>query len=209
MSRILISRRGVLLGAGAIASAAVVPSFISTAARAFPGVARVTRKNIDELTGQELATYEHAVQLLRDGARSIRGQLLFHPALRQAAMRDSIVAGKPWDRRHLEAIEALLRATDPLRTAEITVPYWNFTQPASGREYPVAFERADSPLFAAAQDGEPGQLDPVFWSYHAYIDKVREQWDRDHGPLVRGTTAHVWIGRGAVEIRTSRRALVA
>lgn len=209
MSRILISRRGVLRGAGAIASAAVVPSFISTAARAFPGAVRVTRKNIDALTGQELATYEHAVRLLRKGARSNTGQPLFHPALRQAAMPDSAVAGKPWDRRHLEAIEALLRTTDPARTAEIAVPYWDFTQPPSGREYPAAFERADSPLFAAALDGGPAQLDPVFWSYHAYIVMVREQWDRDHGPLARGMTAHVWIGRRAVEIRTSRRALAA
>jgi hypothetical protein len=204
MSRTLSSRRGFFVRAGAVACAAVVPPLISNAARACPGQARVTRKNIDELTGPELATYEHAVRLLREGARSSSGQTLFHPALRQAAMPDSTIAGRPWDRRHLEAIEALLRATDPARTAEITVPYWDFTQPASGREYPAAFERAGSPLFAAAHDGDSGQLDPVFWSYHAYIDTVRGQWERDQVPIARGVTAHLWIGRDAVEIRTSR-----
>jgi hypothetical protein len=204
MSRTLSSRRGFFLRAGAVACAAVVPPVISTAAHACPSPARVMRKNIDELSGGELATYEHAVRLLRESARSDSGQALFHPALRQAANPDSTIAGKPWDRRHLEAIEARLRATDPARTAEITVPYWDFTQPASGREYPAAFERAGSPLFAAAHDGDPGQLDPVFWSYHAYIDTVRGQWERDQVPIARGVTAHLWIGRDAVEIRTSR-----
>jgi hypothetical protein len=190
------------MGAGAIASATAIPSFIASAARACPQQALATRKNIDELTGRELATYEHAVRLLRAGVDSDSGKTLFHPALRQLASPETTIAKAPWDRVHLETIEALLRATDPVRTAELTVPYWNFTQPASGREYPLAFERASSPLFAAAPDGELGQLDPLFWSYHAYIDTIRDQWDRDQGPPAAGMKARLWIGRGAAEIRT-------
>lgn len=204
MSRTPTSRRGFLLRAGAIASAGVATPLIATAARADPAPDRASRKNIDSLTAAELATYGHAVALLRDGARSSARQPLFHPALRQAAMPDARIAGQPWDRLQLEAIEAQLRATDPPRTAEVTIPYWDFTQPVSGREYPAAFERPDSALFVGAGDGSTGQLDPVFWSYHAYIDLVWDRWAREHGPLAPGTTAHLWIGKGAVEIRTIR-----
>jgi hypothetical protein len=201
MTTTLTSRRRVLRGAGALACAAVIPSLISGVAFACPDAARLMRKNIDELTQGELETYEHAVRLLSEGAASPSFHPLAHPALRQAASA-SPANGTPWDRHHLEAIEAQLRATDPARTAEVSVPYWNFTRPASGRAYPLAFERAGSPLFVGHQSAP--RLDAVFWSYHAYIATVWAQWAQDHTPLEPGVAVHLWIGPNTVEIRTRR-----
>jgi hypothetical protein len=203
MTTTQISRRRVLKATSAVACAVAIPSLISTGALACSSTAHRARKNIDELTQSELATYEHAVRLMRERATSAAGQSFSHPALRQSSTLDSRLAGTPWDRRHLALVEAQLRATDPARTAEIAVPYWNFTRPASGIAYPLAFERVGSPLFAGHRDN-PGQLDAVFWSYHAYVETARDAWEREHAPLGPGVAAHVWIGSNTVEIRTVR-----
>lgn len=204
MSGTLTSRRNVVLSAGAVACAALTPPLVAAAATVASGLTPVIRKNIDSLSEEELATYAHAVGLLRAQAAD-DSTPVYHPALRGAVTPLASMAGRPWDRRHLEAIEQRLRATDPPRTASVSVPYWDFTKPASGLVYAAAFERPDSPLLANAGDGDPARLDPVFWSYHAYIITVEDQWRLRNDPLPRGTTSHLWIGPNAVEIRTSRR----
>jgi hypothetical protein len=201
MTTTLTSRRRVLKGAAALSCVAVGPSFFSGVALACAGAARLARKDIDELSPGELATYEHAVRLVCEGAASPSVRPLAHPALLQSASA-SPANGTPWDRHHLEAIEAQLRATDPSRTAEVTVPYWNFTRPASGSAYPRAFERTGSPLFVGHRNAP--RLDAVFWSYHAYIETVWARWAQDHAMLEPGVAAHLWIGPDAVEIRTRR-----
>ncbi len=147
--------------------------------------------------------------MLLDSARSNSGVLALHPALRQLADPDATVAAMPWDRGQLMEIEARLRATDPARTAELTIPYWDFTQPPSGQAWPAAFERSGSPLFVGANDTTTPRFNPAFWSYHAYIDVVRQQWEQTHGPLARGMVAHLWIGERTVEIRVRRDLMAA
>jgi hypothetical protein len=200
MSRRLPSRRNVFLGAGAIASAALLPSLARAHAPVNTASPRQARKNIDDLTAAELEIYEHAVRLLLADSRS---KVALHPVLRQAATLDPADAGRQWRQHHLEAIEAQLRATDPARTSRIVVPHWDFTKAPSGHQYPRAFERAGSPLFVGAHNGAPNHLDPVFWSYHAYIDTVWQAWETGHAPRAQRTTAHLWIGPNTVEIRTS------
>jgi len=186
MSRLPLSRRNVFRAGGALAATAVLPPL------AMAGM-RPVRRNIDDLSMAELAAYEHAVRLLQQRAGDV-----LHPTLRQAMAMDNGCGA--FQRIHLERIEARLRAADPVRTASIVIPYWDFTALASGRNYPRAFERAGSPLFA----GEDGQaaLDPIFWSYHAYIDTIWQRWEDVHGPATPGTGARLWLGPARVEIRT-------
>jgi hypothetical protein len=39
----------------------------------------------------------------------------------------------PWHRARLAGFEKLLRDSDPPRTANVTIPYWDWTKPASGK----------------------------------------------------------------------------
>jgi hypothetical protein len=185
MSRRTASRRDVFLGVGAITSTAMFAP-----GRASADTAGRIRKNVDDLTPAELETYEHAVRLLQASTRSSAGPTALHPVLRQTVTQDS---GRQWHQRHLHAIEARLRAIDPSRTSDIVIPYWDFTRSPSGRQYPRAFERPGSPLSAA-------NLDPVFWSYHAYIDTVWQDWAAAHAPLGSGTSGHIVIGPKTVRI---------
>ncbi|MFC4158693.1 hypothetical protein [Chitinimonas lacunae] len=56
--------------------------------------------------------------------------------------------------------EKALQAADPdgrygPSTANVTVPYWNFSQPPSGKRYPRAFENPASPLYHVKRNHEP------------------------------------------------------
>lgn len=69
----------------------------------------------------------------------------------------------PWHRAQFYYFEKALQAADPEgrfgpSTAEVTVPYWDFTKEPSGIRYPKRFEDEDSPLFH--KDRERGKLDP-------------------------------------------------
>jgi hypothetical protein len=185
MSRRTASRRDVFLGVGAVTS-----TVLFAPGRASADTVRRPRKNVDDLTPAELETYEHAVRLLQASTRSGAGPTALHPVLRQTVTQDS---GRQWHPHHLHAIEARLRAIDPTRTGDVVIPYWDFTKSPSGRDYPSAFERPGSPLSAA-------NLDPVFWSYHAHIDTVWQDWAATRAPLNSRSSAHIVIGPKTVRI---------
>lgn len=237
-----------------------VSSFVvgSTARAAVP-----LRKNVDSLSRDELDNYKHAVGILIQ-----RG--LANPAAKdgyiwQANLHNDFERERPdgtygacehrselffpWHRAHLAGFEFLLRATDPPRTSNVTIPYWDWTKPASGIRFPKAFEDTTSPLFHSGRyltqddvpedgvilrmiqwdaedvrtrivqesnwflfaghpvgstDEGPGTLertahntihpsigrtmgnpftaseDPIYWSFHAYIDLVWARWQRVH-----------------------------
>ena len=52
----------------------------------------------------------------------------------------------PWHRAHLFMFEEALRRSDPPRTANVTVPYWDWSALPSGKRYPKAFEEPGSVL---------------------------------------------------------------
>jgi len=204
MTSLPISRRRLLKGVAAAACANAVQSLIPGAALASAIARQPERRNIDSMSPSELAAYEHAVGLLR-GSGAGSHPALAHPALRDVNAPNSRSISMPWDAEYLTEFEHELRAANPARNAEITVPYWDFTRPPSGREYPRAFERVGSPLYVG-RDGETRSLDIVLWSYHAYIDHVRTEWQRARGPLAQNERAHVWIGSNTVEIRIGKSA---
>lgn len=154
------------------------------------------RKNIDLLTPQELAAYEHAIQILKD--RSTANSYDKAGYLWQAWVHNCFFIWQPpsnvgshgngcdrasrkpdptfiavhpgmcehgkdlflaWHRAEFYYFEQLLRAADPdgsiadsrgrvgPSTANVAIPFWNWTRPPSGERYPLPFENEDSPLY--------------------------------------------------------------
>jgi hypothetical protein len=189
-----ITRRHVLVGmalSGLIGAAPLL--------RAAPTMAQPLpkRKNIDALTPTELDNYKHAVNILKqrsmanpmteDGyvyQANLHNRPRTHPDSSVGACEHGSEQFFPWHRPHLSGFEKLLRASDPPRTADVTVPYWDWTQPPSGVMVPKAFEDTASPLF---NSGRRTSGDPPMWDGDEIRDLVREPlWEvlagRPKGP---------------------------
>jgi hypothetical protein len=52
----------------------------------------------------------------------------------------------PWHRAYLYQFETALRESSPPATSNVTLPYWNWAAPPSGKRYPKIFEEPGSPL---------------------------------------------------------------
>ena len=120
------------------------------------------RKNIDALSASELADYEHAVQKLYEISQADPNSLYGY--LYYQAMHDDASVGPcehgietflPWHRMLLWVYEDGLRKSDPPRTANVTLPYWDWSQPPSGSRYPKAFEDTSSVLYNLDAGGQP------------------------------------------------------
>jgi len=116
-----------------------------------PGI----RRNIDSLSPEELADYEHALKKLQEISQndpeSIDGYTYFeqlHDGDKGPCehANDTFL---PWHRAHLFLFEEALRRSDAPRTANVTLPYWDWSALPSGKRYPKAFENSDSILFSA------------------------------------------------------------
>lgn len=237
---------------------------VSTFMRGSPafaaGAAAPLRKNIDSLSTDELANYKHAVGIIiqRGSANpSAQDGYVWQADLHNDFERERCDGSEgacehrselffPWHRAHLAGFEFLLRAADPPRTAKVTIPYWDWTQEASGARFPKAFEDRASPLFHDVRyhDVSPGRprikwdaeeikrfvqetvwfrfsgnplnpdgtggsqgwveggphnplhgsigprggmghpftaaKDPIYWSFHTYIDLIWARWQRIH-----------------------------
>jgi tyrosinase len=198
-----------------------------------PGPTR-QRKNIDALTPEELENLKHAFRTLqqRDAnqANSYAGQSRVHA--NSCEHNNDLIWS--WHRAYLYYFERLLQESDPPRTSNVTIPYWDWTRPPSGTRLPRAFEdtasslyhanrspggilpseRFDVPAIMAISEWDefggfrngPGQLevqlhnyvhattvggsmgdtvtsanDPIFWSHHAQLDRMWDQWYRRTG----------------------------
>src|SRR5258708_518674 len=105
------------------------------------------RKSIDTLTQQELDDYIWALNKVRDRSNANPDDHAGY--IWQAGLHDDPEIGPcehgsdhffAWHRAHLYYFELLLRASDPPRTANVTIPYWDWSRPpATGARYPAAF----------------------------------------------------------------------
>jgi tyrosinase len=119
------------------------------------------RKNIDSLTPQELADYEHALSKLQEissgNPQSIDGYTYFEQLhdgdLGPCEHKNDTFM--PWHRAHLFLFEEALRRSDPPRTQNVTLPYWDWTALPSGGRYPKAFENRSSVLFHDFRNDTP------------------------------------------------------
>jgi tyrosinase len=153
-----------------------------------PALAAVPqRKNIDALSAEELANYKHAIQIVMD--RGAANPALMTGYAWQAALHNDFDRIRPdgngggcehrnelffpWHRAHLASFEKILRESDPPRTENVAIPYWDWTKPASGVRFPKAFEDTTSPLFHAGRFHRPEDVPPL----PTLIKAV--QWDAD------------------------------
>lgn len=77
-----------------------------------------------------------------------------------------------WHRAEFYYFEQLLKSTDPEgtitdsrditgpSTANVAVPYWNWTRKPTGQRYPTAFENEQSPLFHTERETSPAPAFP-------------------------------------------------
>jgi hypothetical protein len=204
------------------------------------------RKNVEQLEKAELEAYERAIDIVKK--RSDANPADPEGYLYWANLHDDFDTPRsgcahysekflPWHRRHLFDFENVLRRADPAVTANVMIPYWDWSKPPKeGVHFPRAFENEASPLFIArrkrtpppwdaddlkklVQDDDwslfagkpdpsdgfgqnPGSLesgphntlhtnisrsmespasaalDPIFWSFHVYIDVMWTRWQR-------------------------------
>src|SRR5215203_3980005 len=118
------------------------------------------RRDINALTDDELRDYIHALDVLRQ--RSAQNPDDETGYVFQAALHNDMFVGPcehgsdlffPWHRAHLHYFEQLLQATDPPRTANVTIPYWDWLHPEVNGRFPKAF--ANPGLFKPGRNVNP------------------------------------------------------
>lgn len=199
-----------------------------------------TRKDINSLTPDELQLYIDAITILRKRSQANPEDPSGYDY--QARIHNDQEIGPcehgndlffPWHRCHLYHFEQLLQQTDPPRTHNVTIPYWDWSRPdPAGGRYPKAFALEGLAAFRS-EDGEalpPNTLklvtdaltwnqfggwpkdtpeedygafelgphnfmhgtyigglmgdpttaaeDPIYWSFHAFIDFMWAEWQR-------------------------------
>jgi tyrosinase len=167
------------------------------------------RKNIDDLTPQELAAYKHAIHLIRtstDPANNYQYHANLHNLFLSSPPHGCEHGNDlffPWHRWHLANFEKALQATDPmhatLSTKDVTIPYWNWTKQASGARFPKDFENElDGGLSNSLwnDDRNVAPSSPFFnEAYMTGIVRNNSDW-----ALFAGRSKSVGGGFGALEI---------
>lgn len=198
------------------------------------------RKDINSLTADELQLYIHALSILRKRSEQNPEDTSGYDY--QARIHNDQEVGPcehgndlffPWHRCHLYHFEKLLQQSDPPRTLNVTIPYWDWSRPdPAGGRYPkafsmeglAAFRSDDGPalppdtisIVKKAQtwnefggwpvntpeenygafelgphnfmhgnyigglmaDPMTAAEDPIYWSFHAFIDFMWAEWQR-------------------------------
>src|SRR4029450_1311947 len=103
------------------------------------------RKDINSLSATEIADYIHALNVLRrrseadpDDPAGYDFQAGLHNDDRGPCEHGNDLF-LPWHRAHLYYFEQLLQESDPPRTAEVTIPYWDWIHPEPVDKFPPAF----------------------------------------------------------------------
>ena len=210
------------------------------------------RRDINTLNDNEIADYIHALDILR--ARSEVNPDDETGYAFQAGLHNDPFIGPcehgndrflAWHRSHLHYFEKLLQESDPPRTANVTIPYWDWIHPETSGKFPSAFNGpglfmpgrnvtpnpslppeilelmvtlppntleivttlTDWNAFGGYPEGDPngdygaleqgrhnrmhgffigGRMDdpttaaedPIYWSFHAFIDLLWAEWQR-------------------------------
>jgi tyrosinase len=158
------------------------------------------RKNVDDLTKDELEAYVYAWKILKERSQAnpfdtsgYLWQAWVHnrPAIRVPVDGTPKIAypGKcehgntlfmPWHRAELYYFEKILQQTDPdgLRgpsTKNVTIPYWNWLRSPSGKRIPQVFEDTASVLYQHNRYEEPVS-DPFISPFHVASLVYHADW---------------------------------
>lgn len=106
------------------------------------------RRDINSLTDIELQEYIHAINILRQRSQQNPDDESGYDF--QAALHNDVFVGPcehgndlflPWHRAHLHYFEKLLQESDPPRTSNVTIPYWDWLHNSNGQnsKFPAAF----------------------------------------------------------------------
>jgi hypothetical protein len=119
------------------------------------------RRNIDNLSADELANYQHAFKTVKDISESDPNSVdgyTYYEQMHDGSngpcehKNDTFL---PWHRGHLYLFEEALRRSDRPRTQNVTIPYWDWSALPSGKRYPNAFEDQGSILFDDSRNTDP------------------------------------------------------
>ncbi len=105
------------------------------------------RKHVCDLSDAEWTALDHAFQKLEALPEDDPNNYIRWAQIHGSGMPISTGPCKhgseqiwPWHRAYLIWFENALRASDPPITANVTLPYWDWTQPPTGVRYPIQFE---------------------------------------------------------------------
>ncbi|HWD27165.1 MAG TPA: tyrosinase family protein [Rhizomicrobium sp.] len=158
-----VTRRAALVGGAAAVAAATLPR------PAWAQAARL-RKNVVTMPVTEFNAYKHAIQITMDRSNanpSDKTGYLYWASLHdnfdthaQSGCAHFSERFFPWHRRFLYDFEQVLQNTDPPRTSQVMIPYWDWSVPlAQNALYPAAFTDSASPLY----DGTRFNASPPPW----------------------------------------------
>jgi Common central domain of tyrosinase len=115
----------------------VVAVILSIAANAS---AQRVRKHIEDLSKPELDALADAFQHLKANGELVRWADIHGVAAANSGCEHNSELLWPWHRAYLIAFEDALRASNPPVTSNVTIPYWDWSEPPTGSRYPKAFE---------------------------------------------------------------------
>jgi len=133
------------------------------------------RKHVCDLSNEEWTALDHAFQKLEglsdtDPNNYIRWAQIhgFGAPTSTGPCKHNSEQVWTWHRAYLYWFENALRASDPPVTANVTLPYWDWTQPPTGKRYPIQFETmrgllpqgTDCPTVAACRETTPNPGPP-------------------------------------------------
>jgi hypothetical protein len=104
------------------------------------------RRDINKLSDSEVADYIHALDILRqrsaanpddESGYDFQAGLHNDPLIGPCEHKSDLFL--PWHRAHLYYFEQLLQQSDPPRTANVTIPYWDWIHPEPAGKFPAAF----------------------------------------------------------------------
>ncbi|HXA19668.1 MAG TPA: tyrosinase family protein [Thermoanaerobaculia bacterium] len=152
-------------GRQVFAAAVLVSLTLSVSAQA---AAPRSRRNIECLSADEVATYRHAIDVLkkRDPSKDNPNDPLHNSYQWYAALHngDGSISNcnhinelfLPWHRALLLVFERALQESDPANgTRSIMLPYWNWAVDPTGLRYPKVFEVKGDPLYAVRATKQP------------------------------------------------------
>ena len=142
------------------------------------------RKHVCDLTDAEWTALDHAFQTLQalpsGSANNYITWADIHGFPPNGPCKHNSEQVWTWHRAYLYWFENALRASDPPSTANVTLPYWDWTQPPTGDHYPIQFETmpgllppaAQCPTISACRDTSVTTLPPFSPSLMASIQAI-------------------------------------